>query len=1005
MRLHSLEITAFGPFAETATVDFDSLSEASVFLLCGDTGAGKTTVLDAVCFAFYGDVPSERSAAKQLRSHHAPDGAVPRVVLETTLSGRRFRLTRSPQWRRPKRRGTGVTTEQARVLVEELVGGEWVSRTNRLDEAGHLVTDLLGMNLGQFSQVVLLPQGQFDTFLRATSDERHAVLTQLFRTRRFEEVERWLVDRRTSLRRSGETHEDAVTALLHRVSEATGTDLPAEWASSDLGLLADDGQIEAWTSVLAETVAADVDAAEALQETSRIHLETALTAHDHGRRVDELRARHARATRVAGQLAATADAAAEDRRRLAAARRAAVVRPLVVVAEDASAASGRAASAAARAIQAVAHALPVETGDLDDAALAERERDATQRAAVARSFLPRARELTAASGRLMAAGKRIETMELDRRGVVAQVEAMPTRIAELVRRVTLLRNEANEVAATRLRVTEVGRRLASFAIAAELEFQVADFTAKRDVQREVTVTLREEMVSLRERRMHGMAAELASAMAVGQDCPVCGSHEHPAPARPSPGSPTKADEQVLRNRIDDAEVLLETHNDQVRGYQARLAAVLDDLGPGTSDEALAELTRAEQEHASARQSADDLVATERELDQATRAERELSAALGSLDADLRVAREQQSAAAASVAALRDQLAEILGSEEGESSDLDELIVRHEHSAALLTTAREALAEQFRRGDRAHESAAAAAGAAEAQGFADVPAALAAVLHDGAAAELETRIHARERAETEASLVLAEPAVRAAATVPAPDLVALRRTHEEATQAHTRAASALRLALQRRERLLTRLAELGSALASWAPQRADYAVVRSLAELVEGKGADNTRQMRLSAYVLSARLSQVVSAANERLSRMTDDRYLLEHTARRGVGERRGGLSLLVRDQWTDERRDPVTLSGGETFVVSLALALGLADVVTGEAGGARVETLFVDEGFGSLDSDTLELVMDTLDQLREGGRVVGVVSHVPELRTRIPAQLVVHKTRVGSTLEQRLGVG
>ncbi|MEP6816896.1 MAG: SMC family ATPase, partial [Marmoricola sp.] len=201
MRLHSLEITAFGPFAETATVDFDSLSEASVFLLCGDTGAGKSTVLDAVCFAFFGDVPSRRSAAKQLRSHHAAEGAVPRVVLEATVSGRRFRLTRSPQWQRPKRRGTGVTAEQARVLVEEQVAGEWASRSNRLDEAGHLVTDLLGMNLAQFSQVVLLPQGQFDTFLRATSDERHAVLTQLFRTKRFEDVERWLAERRTTSRR------------------------------------------------------------------------------------------------------------------------------------------------------------------------------------------------------------------------------------------------------------------------------------------------------------------------------------------------------------------------------------------------------------------------------------------------------------------------------------------------------------------------------------------------------------------------------------------------------------------------------------------------------------------------------------------------------------------------------------------------------------------------------------------------------------------------------------
>ena len=157
-------------------------------------------------------------------------------------------------------------------------------------------------------------------------------------------------------------------------------------------------------------------------------------------------------------------------------------------------------------------------------------------------------------------------------------------------------------------------------------------------------------------------------------------------------------------------------------------------------------------------------------------------------------------------------------------------------------------------------------------------------------------------------------------------------------------------------------------------------------------------MRLSAYVLAYRLSQVVAAANERLATMSDQRYTLEHTARRGAGETRGGLSLLVRDDWSGESRDPVTLSGGETFVVSLALALGLADVISQEAGGAELDTLFVDEGFGSLDADTLDDVLDVLDSLRDGGRVVGVVSHVAEMRDRIPAQLVVRKTRRGSSL-------
>jgi exonuclease SbcC len=180
-------------------------------------------------------------------------------------------------------------------------------------------------------------------------------------------------------------------------------------------------------------------------------------------------------------------------------------------------------------------------------------------------------------------------------------------------------------------------------------------------------------------------------------------------------------------------------------------------------------------------------------------------------------------------------------------------------------------------------------------------------------------------------------------------------------------------------------------------RADLDLVADLAAMVEGKHPDNHLQMRLSAYVLAHRLGQVVDAANLRLSTMSDRRYSLVHTGRRGAGETRGGLSLLVRDDWTGDTRDPATLSGGETFVVSLALALGLADVITEEAGGADLDTLFVDEGFGSLDADTLEDVMDTLDTLRDGGRVVGVVSHVPELQTRIPTQLRVHRGRHGST--------
>src|SRR6478609_11369896 len=235
MRLHSLEATAFGPFADTVHVDFDHLSDAGLFLLSGPTGAGKTSVLDAVCFALYGDVPGDRSAAKRLRCDQAPPGVAPRVTLETTLSGRRFRIARSPAWERPKKRGSGTTTEQASVTIAERIDGAWVTHSTRLDETGHLITRLVGMNLAQFTQVAMLPQGRFQAFLRARSEERHQLLQQLFRTGRFEDVERWLRDRRLALRKDSEAAEARVAHLVSRISEVTDAPAPEQdvttWAT------------------------------------------------------------------------------------------------------------------------------------------------------------------------------------------------------------------------------------------------------------------------------------------------------------------------------------------------------------------------------------------------------------------------------------------------------------------------------------------------------------------------------------------------------------------------------------------------------------------------------------------------------------------------------------------------------------------------------------------------------------------------------------------------------
>jgi exonuclease SbcC len=175
-------------------------------------------------------------------------------------------------------------------------------------------------------------------------------------------------------------------------------------------------------------------------------------------------------------------------------------------------------------------------------------------------------------------------------------------------------------------------------------------------------------------------------------------------------------------------------------------------------------------------------------------------------------------------------------------------------------------------------------------------------------------------------------------------------------------------------------------------------VRDLADTFAGTGGNNALRMRLSSFVLAARLERVADLANERLALMGEGRYRLQHSDGLAARGARSGLGLRVLDLWTGQTRDTATLSGGEAFMASLALALGLADAVREESGGFDLQTLFVDEGFGTLDDESLEQVMAVLDALREGGRAVGVVSHVAELRSRIPCQITVDKTESGSTV-------
>jgi len=245
MRLHDLTVTAFGPFAGTAHVDFDELNDAGLFLMTGATGAGKSSLLDAVCFALYGTVPGARGV-RTLTSQHAPAGSRPEVVLDFTVQGRRFVVRRTPEWTRPKRRGTGTVTEKASASITETTGGAERFVSARAAEVGLLVASLMGMSSGQFVQVALLPQGEFQTFLRASSQERHDVLQQLFRTDRFARIEDWVGDHSRHLVEQADTGRSRVQRILDTVADRAGCELPEELSGDALAASAADDRVLPW---------------------------------------------------------------------------------------------------------------------------------------------------------------------------------------------------------------------------------------------------------------------------------------------------------------------------------------------------------------------------------------------------------------------------------------------------------------------------------------------------------------------------------------------------------------------------------------------------------------------------------------------------------------------------------------------------------------------------------------------------------------------------------------
>jgi exonuclease SbcC len=1009
VRPHRLRVTAFGAFAGTQEVCFDELD--GLFLLHGDTGAGKTTLLDAIAFALYGRVPGERGKARRLRSDHAAASARTEVELEMTIGGRRLRVTRSPEWERPKKDGSGTTRAQASVRLDEATAsGAWENKSTRVGEADAEIAHLMGMSAEQFFQVVLLPQGQFARFLQSEAKDRADLLQKLFGTDRFRAVERWLADRRVLTARAVEAATSEVDQMMARVAQAAGAAVPDAPAQ----LPGEDGPWQAtWAAGLLTAALAQQEAAAGVAAARRRELDVAQAARSAAEQLADRQRRRASALGRQRALEAAAPGIAALRGEMDAASRAGQVEPVLDEAARALDAAAQADKAAVQARAAIPAGVTPDGGPAKVLEAAARDQEArlgrleglravasqaAQEEEAAAAARTRASDLAAALAGLVSSSERTRA---DRPAIQAS------------------RDEASQAAASL--PAAAARAGSARRVAADLAALVKE-RAARDLAAEEhrlaaaeALALTREYERIRKERIEGMSGELARNLVDGSPCPVCGSPDHPEPSEMSASWVSPDDEKQAGQQAGNAAALAEEASKKVvaadaviAGLRARLAeagaSAPDDLVTLTAgaQAAQAGATHLEAEAARLAAKAAGLDELQRELadtDAAFAAAGKRQAELtGQRSTALAEADGAEQRAAVHAGALRAQL--------GDAADLDAALGTTRRLADVLTAAADAAAAAARAAEVAAEAqerairAAATAGFGEAPALAGISAAREAIRDVAWRQEADTRIREHDGEVRAIAAQLADPELDVPLEPPAPVAerqLAVGAASEQldqalATQGRTRHAA---------EQLAALRPQLAVALADLAPLIARAAEARHLADLAGGLGANQYR-MTLSSFVLAARLEEVAAAASQRLLTMTAGRYSLVHTDMR-KGNTRAGLGLLACDSWTGQDRDTATLSGGETFLASLALALGLADVVTAEAAGTPMEALFVDEGFGTLDEDTLDEVMTVLDGLREGGRMVGIVSHVSELRQRVPTRIHVRKGHHGSHVSVTAG--
>ena len=912
MRPIKLTMSAFGPYAGTTVLELDKLGKSGIYLISGDTGAGKTTIFDAISFALFGTPSGSNRKTDMLRSKYAQPGTPTAVELVFEYGGKTYTVKRSPEYERPKTRGEG-TTKELQSAELHMPDGRLITKYKEVTAA---VVEILGIDQGQFTQIAMIAQGDFQKLLLASTDDRQKIFSRIFRTQPFSRLQNALKDEANALWRQLDQAENSIAQYISGIScdkasvyapqvcKAVNKQLPYDQVPELLKKLAEeDAAAEA-------AIKEKLDAVSSLIEQTAARIKLAEQKAGLGKDIAAAEGKRAEALE---KLAALKDALAEARGRL----------------PQAEELGKKAAELNAR------------LSDYDHLDELEKElkdcRDDLQRSG--KALESKTAALAKASDALKAADAELAGLE---------------NAGEDVLRLTASKEKADA------ELADLGDIHKSIEELAKAEKKLADLQEVYRKKQTAESAERSRYDAMRHSYLSAQAGILALGLEEGQPCPVCGSVHHPQLAAVPAEAPSKEE-------LDAAEASLKNASDKAfaassdAGKQAeRVKLLAEDLKEKAGTDAPADQLKAQTEERieNAKKNIEDITAQLEASKKAKARKDELSEKLPELE-------KAKAEAEKTVSEIKAQIAGL------------------EASAAQLEASRKATAEKLKFESGEQAKAEVKRLEKEKKGI------------EQAAKDAETA-HAAADKDLTALDASIETYKKSFAELPDQDADALEQKRADLLaekEGFDKELAELTHRIRTNDGILKNITDKTAEAESL---RRRYSWVRALSDTAQGTVSGREKIM-LETYVQMTYFDRILARANVRLLMMSDGQYELRRRSRAGDLRSQSGLELDVKDHNNDSVRPAASLSGGESFMASLCLALGLSEEIQSSAGGIRLDCMFVDEGFGSLDEETLRLAMKALADLTEGSRLVGIISHVAELKERIDKQIVVTKDRSGGS--------